>query len=146
MRLLGKCGGCTLRAPSELLEKSTGHRIRRMELASRGTASGARAGTVRTGHAAFRNTFSATDPSMSRSNPDRPCVPITIRSTDLVLACARDDGFGNVGRFVQRRLDGQMRRGPILNHLRIKAVEQVLPLESVNTIGWSPSGPTYETP
>jgi hypothetical protein len=34
--------------------------------------SATRGGTVSTGHAALRSTFSATDPSTSRSNPVRP--------------------------------------------------------------------------
>ena len=40
-------------------------------------------GTVRTGHRALRSTFSATEPSVRRSHPLRPCVAITRRSPSV---------------------------------------------------------------
>src|SRR5690606_9520805 len=60
-------------------EKST---AQTMALNGCGTsgAPGAAGGTVSTGQGAFRRTFSATDPRTNRSNPPRPCVPMTIRS------------------------------------------------------------------
>jgi hypothetical protein len=48
-----------------------------------------RRGTTRTGYAARRATSSATDPDLSRSNPVRLCVPRTMRSQPLDLACIR---------------------------------------------------------
>ena len=44
--------------------------------------------TVRTGHEANRTTRSATLPMSSCSTPPRPCVPMTIRSMSLALACS----------------------------------------------------------
>ena len=43
--------------------------------------------TVKTGTCVLRRTFSVTEPRNSRSNPPRPCVPITSRSAGSVSAC-----------------------------------------------------------
>ena len=53
------------------------------------TSAGAGAGTVRTGSSALRRIFSVTEPSISRSTPDRPCVPMTMRSAGMRSDCAR---------------------------------------------------------
>src|SRR5690349_12333372 len=66
-----------LSAASEGGEKSTGHRRR---LYGSEDARSAGGGTVMTGHADLRRTFSVTDPRSNRSKPLRPCVPSTTRS------------------------------------------------------------------
>ena len=51
-----------------------------------GTASVMPRGTVSTGHLALRITFSVTEPRTRCSRPERPCVPMTMRSLGIALA------------------------------------------------------------
>ena len=51
-------------------------------------------GTAITGTFAYRITASVTDPMMSRRNPVRPCVPMTIRSASDARASARMPSSG----------------------------------------------------
>ena len=61
----------------------------RVNTGGTGTASVECRGTESTGHVAFLSTFSVTEPSISRSNPERPCVPMTTRSLASVSAALR---------------------------------------------------------
>jgi hypothetical protein len=56
---------------------------------SGGDRLGQRPGEVSTGQRAFRSTFLVTYPSNRRSNPEAPCVPMTMRSALIAAACSR---------------------------------------------------------
>ena len=65
---------------SDEAEKSVGQRMRVKSRLAKTRSGPRRRGTVSTGQGARRRIRSVTDPSISRSKPDRPCVPITMMS------------------------------------------------------------------
>jgi hypothetical protein len=68
---------------AEVARRGVHRRRSRVEVARRqDSSSGCR--TTTTGHGAERRTRSVTLPIMSRSKPERPCVPMTIRPGDVV--------------------------------------------------------------